>query len=681
MSKYLKKITEYFPDWTKIYKDPDNSVGGRFINTFAQFLDNIDNIIQDMIYIDHLHIEEDGSLFEYEGLRLNKIDYISKIKYKAEDLFNTDGEMKIQKIVYNNQNVLFFSSVYELFSRDELGCFYDSTDEYFYFNKVLDKVEIDGLTVSCEPHHVWGPYDEIGLLIGLERQPNEKNKYYAYRLKEHYREFGNSSPDKLKSFIYRALIPFTSALKDLSEDSIQLQSLNLDYILNDIKDDGKISDELKAYINLSRKINKNYTNSYWDVIEVNNMGLKYLPISWYLTDNSIKEEYIQNGVLTPDSLEILAPELDLHPGDIDFKLTVKDIDSTQEEYFPETEFEYSVVYNEEVEGSSHPNEEYELEVTAYEEVNLEFDLVAKLLYENLTSTVFKPYLQIKKMEIETITDNEKYLVMDFNNPIYNYSIEINMVDDSEKGIAVEGDGGDLFNDNKSLSLKINLSDSSTSIEPDKKYNVILGYDTIDDSSKVLEHYASFNCTLNSSESGEQTFDVENIYVLSEENDMPLLGVNTPNKIDRSGQTFNQELKVRGDNDYIKIVDGTEVVFKDESANTARILIKLKSEDEKSPVFEKLTISYDNGKRKVKKDISVNDIISSVSNINIEKKYNINICEIENEEHGFRLADAKYNLNLAYEKDFTQEGSKFLNTYYKENSGIGLNLSYARTGDK
>jgi hypothetical protein len=130
---------------------------------------------------------------------------------------------------------------------------------------------------------------------------------------------------------------------------------------------------------------------YWDVIEKNNQGLKFLPISWYITDGNIDDKFIQNGILTPDSLEVIPPELELHPNEIEFSITTKSVGDSEEEYFPQTEFSYDLVYKEKIEATegTEYEEPYTLAVDAYETVDLEFELVAKLLYENLTSTCFK----------------------------------------------------------------------------------------------------------------------------------------------------------------------------------------------------------------------------------------------------------------------------------------------------
>ena len=586
ISKYLNRITEYFPDWTLIYKDKDaeitkienepnrdnlenvQSTGGRFIYSFAKFLDNIDNIIQDIIYTDRLYVDG-NKLFEYEGLRLNKIDYISKIPFKREDYYGTiDGETtyKIQSMTtINNEDINEVTSIYHFFASSKIVYYYNISEEMLYFNEAIDAVKMNGITLTCAPHHVWGPYDEIGLLIGLERQPNEDNLNYSFRLREQYKKLGNSSPEKLKSYIYRALIPFTSTLP---EDIIDLQMIDEEFVLNNIPE-GKISDELKGYIELSKKVNKNYTNSYWDIIEINNMGLKYLPISWHLTDNEISEGYIQNGVLTPDSLEIIAPELELHPGDIDFSLTVSSVEDSEEEYYPETKFSYTLINQEEVKGSAAPREEYQLGITAYESVNLEFDLIAKLTYDNITSTIFE---------------------------ITSTIFEINEKDGSFKGI--------------------NTTNKTSVGGSNNRFDSGIGFNNID----------------------------------------------------------TQDGK-------IKCIKGTEVIFKDEDADNAKILIKLKSNDDTSPIFKQLKVTMTENEESEEIGIGAEEILkgqnSDESVIWIDKQYNVEESLSINSDgettiEGIRLSDAHYKLRLKGGGHFNN--GKFFNTEFNEgNGGLGFKL--------
>ena len=678
MNKYLKLITEYFPDWTEIYKSPEDSTGGKFIKSFSKFLDNIDNIVRDMHYIDRLHVEEDNSLFDYEGLCLNKIDYISKvdlrhfnietIKTVAYDTKDNDKDLNDRII-----NIQEATSNYQFFTSNDLLYYVDNG--IMYINQIVDGIQINSIYVNCNMHHIWGPYDEIGLLIGLERQPGELNKYYANRLKDHYKNLGNSSPEKLKSYICRCLIPYTSSLNNEEDSLIQLKELTTDYVFSQIAD-GKISDELKNYIEISKKVNKNYTNSYWDVIEKNNQGLKFLPISWYITDSNIDEKFFQNGVLTPDSLKITPPELGIHPNQIEFAITAKSIAESEEEYFPETEFSYDLIYKEKVEmdGGVIPDEPYTLTATAYETVNLEFDLVAKLLYENLTSTVLKPYVA-SEVQIDVDDSDTKWEKKDGKHEL---SIRLKMQkrytnittfigEDAITIVNSENDknlfSGQISPNNNFVEIIINESDGyDEKNNPINTINTAVGITLLDD---YKIHISEIK-------------DCTNINISP-----GLLGVNTSNREQgtslASAKPLLKSIKV-DTNEETEVIDGTQVYYKeaydDDNSNSnlnAEILIKLKSNDEESPEFNALNIIYkyndDNNNDNIRiAKIKADQLKSYISS---EKDYNIDNYKVD-EENYLHLSDSHFKINIAGENNF--KNGEYVNTNFVQGKGIGFLLT-------
>lgn len=389
LSKYLEKITQLFPDWTKIYKNPNDSGGGRFINAFASFLDNIENIVSDLMHVESL----DTSEFEYEGLSLSKIDFISKASISSKVYKN------ISRIsFYDGQEEKYIEEAYSHYQffaapTDQVFYFYSEEEEALYVSpynkKLINEIYIDGDKVSVEPHHVWGPYDEIGLLIGCPRQPLEANRYYIYRLRDTYNQFANSSDAKLKNYFYRALIPFTS---QLPEDVIQFVELTTDFVLSHLTD-GQPDSTLQQYLEISNAINHNFDNSYWDTIEQNNLGLQMLPISWNLSYQDIDSKFIQNGVLRESDLELSTPELTKHLDSIEYRIHATKQSDAQITSYPETPISYTLINTEEDENGDEieniVDEEVVFHGSAYEQVDLEFNIEAATSYKNIGTTVFK----------------------------------------------------------------------------------------------------------------------------------------------------------------------------------------------------------------------------------------------------------------------------------------------------
>lgn len=371
-----------FPDWTRIYKNPKDSGGGRFINAFATFMNQLHNVVDDLLHIESLSTTP----FEYEGLNISNIDYVSKVEISSAIIESS------KKIEYEDNgvrsSVTFVSGAYQLFANDKPSCYYDTNDQVLYVNKIIDGIKIDDIDYTAKMHHIWGPYDEIGLLIGCPRQPFERNKDYVYRLRETYRQFANSSDQKLRNYLYRTLIPFTS---QLPKDIIEFVELSPDFVEKHMLD-GQPDQVLEKYFTLAREINQNTDNSYWDIVEQRNLGIKMLPISWSLSSTNIDDKLIQNGVLRPTDLEISKPMLAERNDKIDYIMRARKQSNKEIETYPETPFEYSLVHQEEQEDGTENGEvltqETSFRVTAYEKLNLEFDIDANAQYTNVGTTTF-----------------------------------------------------------------------------------------------------------------------------------------------------------------------------------------------------------------------------------------------------------------------------------------------------
>lgn len=454
MSKYLKKITQLFPDWTQIYKEPEKSCGGAFINAFASFLDNIHNIIVDLLHIESLEVTP----FEYEGLNISKIDFVSKLSIS----FTLYSQVKEITYIDKGQKIKIdaVDGAYQFFASSTPVCYYDEADGVLYVNKIVDEISLDGKTYSATQHHVWGPYDEIGLLIGCPRQPYEKNQNYIYRLRDTYNQFANSSDEKLKNYLYRTLIPFTS---QLSDDVIGFVEFTPEFIEKHIID-GQPDDTLEKYLEIASTINHNFDNSYWDVIEKNNLGLKMLPISWNLSYDNIDSKFIQNGVLRESDLELFDPELEEHVDSIDYRIHATTQSNEQITTYPEIPFSYTLHHKEEDpngEGTDdNISKKTSFYVTAYEKVNLEFDIEANTSYTNIGTTTFQYG--------EEDQDNTKYIITHTNDqdPAKTLEKSLEVVEGSTDSCKVIDGTLVHFKDEESDTAKVIINLKSTGDEND-----------------------------------------------------------------------------------------------------------------------------------------------------------------------------------------------------------------------
>lgn len=407
MNKYVETITKLFPTWSKIYKDPENSEGGKFIKAFSVFLLNIEDIIHDILAINNLST----NIVDYDGYQLSKIDFVGKTEIKKEILDNAD---KIWVMIDNEKvEVNETESTFLFFFEKDPLYYYDNDEGILYLNTISD-LYIDGSQYSILPHHVWGPYDEIGLLINCERQPLEKNPTYVYRLREAWSDFANSSPEKLKRFIIRSLIPYGASL----DDKIEFIELTDSYMNKVIEEEG-LSDKLKSYIEQSKRVNHNFDNSYWSIIETNNKGLKFLPISWNNSLYTLNKNDIQSGVISEGDLEIGAPDLINSTIDANFDLYVTKKTQEENKVYKETDFNYTISNKKLVEGIK--NQDANIEIKQSENINLEFDLIAQIAYETVTSIYFTQDGSDILTNYHVENDKEEDIALDFSSKDENNS--------------------------------------------------------------------------------------------------------------------------------------------------------------------------------------------------------------------------------------------------------------------
>lgn len=171
-----------------------------------------------------------------------------------------------------------------------------STPAYAWIHTVFE---------SPEAYNVWNCFDELGLLVSLDRLQGEKNKAYKKRIIDVYENPGNST--------YQGLINAVS--RDLGIDPSGVQVYRLSDLAdpdcsgNILNSDGSaIGTRLESYVDEVYTHNPIFwgtliaDESIWDAIDEDYSGLSYLPHLWDPTASGIYPKWQKTGIGDQDDL-------------------------------------------------------------------------------------------------------------------------------------------------------------------------------------------------------------------------------------------------------------------------------------------------------------------------------------------------------------------------------------------
>lgn len=255
--------------------------------------------------------------------------------------------------------------------------FFNQSDLFFidngvYTRELYEKIDIGGAVFEdMELYHIWGIYDEIGLLLGCPRITAERNVDYIIRLKDVFTNPGNSTTKGLTNYLKRALGAETVEFEALDK---KLEELNTPILSND----------LIEYIDLSHKINNVDTDKDWEtfrqlkkgeVFLANHIGqgAEYLPFE--ITSN---EKVLNNSVQNDQALFVTAPRLE---DEYEFtgKVFHKKSEIAETEFYPELIVEYAELSDEV--GTDAEATHFKATILAGESTGLEFTVSANKQYK------------------------------------------------------------------------------------------------------------------------------------------------------------------------------------------------------------------------------------------------------------------------------------------------------------
>lgn len=367
-----KEMLNLLPEWMEISNSED-SIGAQTLDVTGIQLEDLKLLIDSTLkghFIQTAGTDEDFDLLN--------IDYLYKIE--MPESISDYSSVNIEYITSQEENIYESlnrsETIFDFYKLGDYKYYIDVDSNEIYFKLRFKSIRINGALFGGESltlHHVWGPLDEIGLLIGCSRIKYEKNTDYKSRLDDVFRNPGNASEVGLINYISRSL--------GISKDDISIDSLNSeDFIKSLTNDDGSLSTKLKEFIEISNKVNTFDMNEYWNILDETALGIKYLPIVWDSGLNKWDENKIQNGIGDTNDLMIRKPEIQSDIQNFEYALFAEGLAYPDKKIYPEHNFQYKLYSEGHKYESGYSPEEFHYTVTASELIPLEFDVIADKIY-------------------------------------------------------------------------------------------------------------------------------------------------------------------------------------------------------------------------------------------------------------------------------------------------------------
>lgn len=384
LNRITQEMIKLLPSWLFNSMD-EESIGVQTMDTMGTELYDLKRIVDTVLKSGFIETADDGTEFD-----LLNIDYLYKVDLTQAETDFTD--LSVQYLVDRDAHL------YENLERAvSLFDFYSFNDKYYfdietytlYLKSRYQAVRVNGILydgTSLEKHHVWGPLDEIGLMIGCPRIRDEVNSEYKLRLLDVFENPGNATKDGLINHISRSL--------GLDRDMVEVNSLsNQDFIKSLIEEDGSLSKKLKDFIDVSNKVNNFDMNDYWNILDESSVGLKYLPIVWDSGLDKWDTSRIQNGIGFGDDLLVSKPEITSDIQKFEYALFAEGLAYPDKKVYPEHKFQYKLYSDGHIYESGYSPEEFYYTVEASELIPLQFDVVAdKLYYHEYNLNFGDPYV-------------------------------------------------------------------------------------------------------------------------------------------------------------------------------------------------------------------------------------------------------------------------------------------------
>lgn len=275
IAEYTKVFTDKMPYWTKIRKNPNESIGQKFLNVFGLEFDDMRYILD----------------YSFEQMFINKMDinYLNrayKVCIPTSISYKDIKEVRSNSIILTEVDTLtdFFDITYGMYDKASnfhkdvylidtdreiiyLKYKYDVSKYFEYGKLTIITNNYDEYTVPIYPHNVWNFFDELGLLLDLPRINEEDNLSYKERLLNVFKYTQNSSKIGFLNAISNELglrkhIIWENTLEDLIIKDPMI-------VINEIKiDNDFINEEDTVFINNDGYVVLKHTEGYFENVDV-----------------------------------------------------------------------------------------------------------------------------------------------------------------------------------------------------------------------------------------------------------------------------------------------------------------------------------------------------------------------------------------------------------------------------
>lgn len=177
-----QRMADEYPNWTKI-RNKQDSTGQLFLNYFGIELETIQEYlewIQEQKYISTMDMDSLDWIFLYSLPAISSTDTVQFLKASGTAMVEVPILETMKEFFYNDSND---------------GGLVDYDESKLYTTKAFGRLVMnltrDGVKTShaLEPtdYHLWNAMDEFGLLVGVSRQHQEKNRDFKERILDAFR--------------------------------------------------------------------------------------------------------------------------------------------------------------------------------------------------------------------------------------------------------------------------------------------------------------------------------------------------------------------------------------------------------------------------------------------------------------------------------------------------------------
>lgn len=398
VSKFTRNFMSKLPSWMKMSKDP-MSIGAQFLDVFGVTFEDVETELNYMTRNFYIRTAD-----------TEMMDWIYKVPLQMEQVVDGTGAYDIQEVAIEQ----FDGSLVQAYHSRNIQNFYhrearlpnywiDRHEGQLYLRLNWEDIEdrehpFQSVVINQAKHydlihhHVWNPFDEFGLLVGLSRLHLETNEAYKERILDVFKNPGGVTRTGIINGLAREL--------NIPSHQIELDNLsNENYRDSLILPNGNPSVRLMRY---AKQINEtlkytwdtmNFGAAYWFSIEQDNIAIEYLPHVWDLDTSAFKEEDFQSGVGFGDDLLVHKPVEEPSARKVKVSIGLMGYTEAFEEVHPEITFTYKIYAKGKIIEKDYQEQPYRYTVKATETFNQPYQIKAeadiKTTYDtNFTNSSF-----------------------------------------------------------------------------------------------------------------------------------------------------------------------------------------------------------------------------------------------------------------------------------------------------